>query len=265
MWHKNNRHTLTPPSPPPASGLLSYDINYDRPRRSQSFISVFLCRGSHHLRHRDVFGDRKSAFFYAHVPLFDFLTATQWDPRFDEDGGSFSPWPLLWGTFYISVIAMLFSLFFGLLTAIHMVYYASEPLRQWLKPALELLAGIPTVVYGFFALVFLGPVISDLGHFLGIAATPSSILAAGITMGIMLIPFISSLSDDILSALPSHLKDGSLALGSTSVGSHCAGSVARGNPRSCRRRGAGVFARRGRDHDCGHGSGHCGALQSQPL
>ena len=157
----------------------------------------------------------ESLHFFTHISLFDFLSATEWDPRFDEDGGSFSPWPLLWGTLYISVIALLFSLFFGLLTAIHMVYYASERLRQWLKPALELLAGIPTVVYGFFALVFLGPVIRDLGHFLGIAATPSSVLAAGITMGIMLIPFISSLSDDILSALPSHLKDGSLALGST--------------------------------------------------
>ena len=157
----------------------------------------------------------ESLHFFTHISLFDFLTATEWNPRFDEDGGSFSPWPLLWGTLYISVIALLFSLFFGLLTAIHMVYYASERLRQWLKPALELLAGIPTVVYGFFALVFLGPVIRDLGHFFGIAATPSSVLAAGITMGIMLIPFISSLSDDILSALPSHLKDGSLALGST--------------------------------------------------
>lgn len=162
----------------------------------------------------------ESLYFFRQVSPAAFLLETQWSPRFAEAGdgemeGRFSPWPLLWGTFYISTIALLTAIFFGLSTAIHLVYYASDRRRQFLKPSLELLAGIPTIVYGFFALIFLGPLLADGASFLGIPASPNSAVAAGLTMGIMLIPFISSLSDDVLSALPDTLKDGSLALGST--------------------------------------------------
>jgi phosphate transport system permease protein len=103
----------------------------------------------------------------------------------------------------------------GLLSAIYLAEYAHKNVRAWVKPLLEILAGIPTVVYGFFALTTLGPLFRDLGASLGLEVSATSVLTAGVVMGVMIIPFVSSLSDDIINAVPQSLRDGSLALGAT--------------------------------------------------
>lgn len=163
------------------------------------------------------------AFFKA-VPIVDFLFGTVWDPRFQEAGdiiedgegvGYFGLIPLLWGTIYISVVAMFVAGPIGLMAAVFLSQYASKRWRAFAKPALELLAGIPTVVYGFFALAFVGPLLHQWGMELGIRIGTTSVLVAGLVMGIMIIPYVSSLSEDILSAIPRGLREGSAALGAT--------------------------------------------------
>jgi phosphate transport system permease protein len=116
---------------------------------------------------------------------------------------------------YISFIALLVSVPIGLFAAIYMSEYASQRVRTVVKPLLELLAGIPTIVYGFFALITFGPFLRDLGANVGVSVSASSVLTAGIVMGIMLIPFVSSLSDDVISAVPQSLREGSYGLGAT--------------------------------------------------
>ena len=124
--------------------------------------------------------------------------------------------PLLWGTLYISLIALLVSVPIGLFAAIYMSEYATPRVRSLVKPAIEVLAGIPTIVYGLFALVTVGPLIRDwLAQPMGLGNSASSVMTAGLVMGMMLIPFVSSLSDDIINAVPQSLRDGSLAMGST--------------------------------------------------
>ncbi|WP_373236515.1 phosphate ABC transporter permease subunit PstC [Cohaesibacter celericrescens] len=164
----------------------------------------------------------ESIHFFGHVDLLDFFFGTTWDPRFssvgrqvDSEGGTFGLIPLLWGTLYISLVALLVAVPIGLFAAIYMAEYASRPLRAIAKPLLEILAGIPTIVYGFFALVTIGPFFRDAGAAIGLTISANSVLTAGFVMGIMLIPFISSLSDDIISAVPQSLRDGSLGLGAT--------------------------------------------------
>ena len=159
--------------------------------------------------------------FFSEVPPLGFFLGTTWDPRFaniDEGQaqGQFGLLPLLWGTLYISFIALLIAVPVGVFAAIYMSEYASQRVRTWAKPALEILAGIPTIVYGFFALTTVGPLIRDaIAVPLGLGTSGSSVMTAGVVMGIMIIPFVSSLSDDIINAVPQSLRDGSLGLGAT--------------------------------------------------
>ncbi|MHA6687122.1 phosphate ABC transporter permease subunit PstC [Mesorhizobium sp. A556] len=161
--------------------------------------------------------------FFKSVPLSNFFFGTVWDPRFAAAGsggatGQFGLIPLLAGTLYIALVAMLFAVPIGLFAAIYMAEYASRRVRSIVKPVLEILAGIPTIVYGIFALATVGPFLRDLSAALA-GGQPfilaQSVLTAGLVMGIMLIPFVSSLSDDIITAVPRAMNDGSLGLGAT--------------------------------------------------
>ena len=159
--------------------------------------------------------------FFTVVSPFDFLFGTHWSPqmamRADQVGssGSFGAIPLFAGTLLITVIAMLVAVPVGLMAAIYMSEYADRGVRTWLKPALEILAGIPTVVYGFFAALTMAPFVRSVGEALGLDVSSESALAAGIVMGVMIIPFVSSLSDDVINAVPQSLRDGSYGLGAT--------------------------------------------------
>jgi phosphate transport system permease protein len=163
----------------------------------------------------------ESIHFFSVVPIMDFLLGTVWDPRFSAAGdtsgagGQFGLLPLLWGTLYISVVALLVAVPVGLFSAVYMSEYASKRVRLLTKPLLEILAGIPTIVYGFFALVTFGPLLRDLGAHVGLSISATSVLTAGLIMGVMLIPFVSSLSDDIINAVPQSLREGSYGLGAT--------------------------------------------------
>jgi phosphate transport system permease protein len=159
--------------------------------------------------------------FFQVVPFFDFLFGTEWSPqmamRADQVGasGSFGAVPLFSGTFLISGIALIVGAPLGLLSAIYLAEYASPRQRSIAKPMLEILAGIPTVVYGFFAALIVAPLLRNAGGQLGLNVSSESALAAGIVMGIMLIPFVSSLSDDVIAAVPQAMRDGSYAVGAT--------------------------------------------------
>ncbi len=163
----------------------------------------------------------ESIHFFGIVPLNDFLFGLQWSPqmalRADQAGssGAFGAIPLFVGTLLITLVAMLVAIPVGLLSAIYLSEYAKRSTRNFLKPALEILAGIPTVVYGYFAIIFISPFLRSIGETIGIDVAAESALAAGVVMGIMIIPFISSLSDDIITAVPRALRDGAYALGST--------------------------------------------------
>jgi phosphate transport system permease protein len=157
----------------------------------------------------------ESLHFFRLYPITDFLFSTEWSPKFGG-GSSLGILPLLWGTLYVSAIALLVAVPIGLLSAIYLAEYASRSTRSWVKPAIEVLAGIPTIVYGLFALVTVGPLLRDyFAQPLGLGNSSSSVLTAGLVMGIMVIPFVSSLSDDIINAVPQSLRDGSLGLGAT--------------------------------------------------
>ncbi len=158
--------------------------------------------------------------FFEKVPLLNFLGtswSTQMAIRSDQVGsvGSFGALPLIYGTAFISLIAMLVAVPIGLMSAIYLTQYASLKMRRILKPVLEILAGVPTVVYGVFAVITIAPAIRAWGQSMGIDATSDSALAAGLVMGVMIIPFMSSMSDDALTAVPQSMRDGSLALGAT--------------------------------------------------
>ena len=162
----------------------------------------------------------ESIAFFKSVPILSFLFGTVWDPRFSAAGaeasaGQFGLLPLLWGTFFITIVALLVAIPVGLTAAIYMSEYASSRMRGFTKPALEVLAGIPTIVYGFFALTTFGPFLQSAGAKAGLDISPNSVLSAGFVMGVMIIPFVSSLSDDILSAVPNSLREGSYGLGAT--------------------------------------------------
>lgn len=163
----------------------------------------------------------ESTRFFGEVPIMSFMFGTEWSPqtaiRADQVGSSaaFGAVPLFLGTMLISFIALLVSVPLGLMSAIYLSEYAGSKVRGVAKPVLEILAGIPTVVYGFFAALTVAPFIRDLGESLGLSVASESALAAGLVMGIMIIPFVSSLSDDVLSAVPRNLREGSLGLGAT--------------------------------------------------
>jgi phosphate transport system permease protein len=159
--------------------------------------------------------------FFQAVPATEFLFGTEWSPqmaiRSDQVGssGSFGAIPLFVGTLLISFIAMLVAVPAGLMSAIYLAEYASPRVRSLAKPALEILAGIPTVVYGFFAALTVAPFLRKAGEGVGLEVSSESALAAGLVMGVMIIPFISSLADDVITAVPQSLRDGSLGLGAT--------------------------------------------------
>jgi len=159
--------------------------------------------------------------FFQQVPITDFLFGLKWSPqmamRADQAGssGSFGAVPILAGTFMISGIALSVAVPIGLMSAIYLSEYAGSRVRAWAKPIMEILAGVPTVVYGFFAALVVAPFIRNSGDFLGLNVSSESALAAGLVMGVMIIPFISSLSDDVITAVPQAMRDGSYGLGAT--------------------------------------------------
>ena len=159
--------------------------------------------------------------FFNEVPITDFLLGLNWSPqtaiRSDQVGasGAFGAVPLFAGTMLISAIAMLVAFPIGLMSSIYLAEYASSHARAIIKPVLEILAGIPTVVYGFFAALFVAPAIRDFGSMLGLSVASESALAAGLVMGIMIIPFVSSISDDVITAVPQAMREGSYGLGAT--------------------------------------------------
>jgi phosphate transport system permease protein len=165
----------------------------------------------------------ESLLFFEKVPLTEFLFGTTWSPqtaiRADQAGssGAFGSIPLFWGTAFIgAIIAMVVAIPLGLMSAIFLTQYCPSRLRSWLKPMLEILAGVPTVVYGYFAALTVAPVVRDFGISIGIStASSESALAAGLVMGIMIIPFVSSMADDSIAAVPQAMRDGSLAMGAT--------------------------------------------------
>ena len=159
--------------------------------------------------------------FFGKVPATDFLFGLHWSPqtalRADQvaSEGSFGAIPLFVGTLLISPIALLVAVPVGLMSAIYLAEYAPAKVRAFAKPALEVLAGVPTVVYGFFAALTVAPVIRQLGESIGLDVASESALAAGLVMGVMIIPFVSSLADDVITAVPQALRDASLGLGAT--------------------------------------------------
>jgi phosphate transport system permease protein len=159
--------------------------------------------------------------FFQVIPMTDFLFGLKWSPqmaiRADQvaASGSFGFIPLLVGTLLISAVALLIAVPVGLMSAIYLSEYASRGFRTVIKPLLEILAGVPTVVYGFFAALTVAPFIRELGEAMGLDVASESALAAGIVMGIMIIPFVMSLSDDIINAVPDSLREASLGMGAT--------------------------------------------------
>ena len=153
--------------------------------------------------------------FFRQYEWNKFFFGSVWRPDFrgNSDLGFL---PLLWGTLYVSAIALAVAVPIGLFAAIYMSEYASPRLRSFAKPAIELLAGIPTIVYGLFALITIGPLLRDwIASPMGLGQSGASVMTAGLVMGVMIIPFVSSLSDDIINAVPQSLRDGSLGLGAT--------------------------------------------------
>ena len=157
--------------------------------------------------------------FFRLYPAAEFFTLLEWAPSFSGRGGASSLGiiPLLWGTIYISIVALLVAVPVGLFAAIYLSEYATPRVRGFAKPLLEILAGIPTIVYGLFALLTIGPILLTVfgEGGAGWMQGQRAVVTAGIAMGIMLIPFVSSLSDDIINAVPQSLRDGSYGLGAT--------------------------------------------------
>ncbi len=172
--------------------------------------------------------------FFSQVSITEFFFGTHWSPqiaiREDQVGGSgsFGAVPLFWGTIFISFIAMIIAAPLGLIAAIFLSEYATSQVRAIIKPILEILAGIPTVVYGFFAALTVGPLVRDFGYYLreiginldieilaNLTVSTESVLAVGLVMGMMIVPFILSLSDDVILSVPNAMRDGSIALGAT--------------------------------------------------
>lgn len=153
--------------------------------------------------------------FFRMYPAKDFFFNLTWNPQF-TGGSDLGIIPLLWGTLYVSFVALFFAVPIGLFVAIYLSEYATSRVRSIVKPAVEVLAGIPTIVYGLFALITVGPLLRDyFAQPLGLGQSSSSVLTAGLVMGIMLIPFVSSLSDDVINAVPQAMRDGSYGLGAT--------------------------------------------------
>ncbi|MCU0899092.1 MAG: phosphate ABC transporter permease subunit PstC [Cypionkella sp.] len=153
--------------------------------------------------------------FFRQYPATEFFFGLTWNPQF-RGGSDLGFIPLLWGTLYITVVSMIVAVPLGLFTAIYLAEYASPAARSIIKPLIEVIAGIPTVVFGLFALVTVGPFLRDyFAQPFGFGNSGSSVMTAGLVIGILNIPFISSLADDIMNAVPQSLRDGSYGLGAT--------------------------------------------------
>jgi phosphate transport system permease protein len=153
--------------------------------------------------------------FFSQYAWTDFFFSTEWSPNF-RGNSALGILPLLWGTLYISFIALILAVPVGLFAAIYLSEYATPRMRSVAKPVIEILAGIPTIVYGLFALVTVGPFLRDyFAEPMGFGQSASTVMTAGLVMGVMLIPFVSSLSDDIINAVPQAMRDGSYGLGAT--------------------------------------------------
>ncbi len=159
--------------------------------------------------------------FFKIIPLHQFLFSIKWSPQMAMNSNqevvkaSFGILPVLCGTFLITIISMIIAIPIGIMGAINLALYSSQNIRNILKPAIEVLAGIPTVVYGYFAAIFIAPLFRDFFSSFGINIESESAIAAGFVMGVMITPLILSLSDDAISSVPQSLKDGALAMGST--------------------------------------------------
>lgn len=159
--------------------------------------------------------------FFTHVPFSNFLFGLSWSPQAASHGDAeavataFGAVPLFLGTFMITLIALIIAVPVGLFAAIYLAEYATPRARGFAKPVLELLAGIPTVVYGYVAIISVAPLMRALGETIGVPIAAESALTAGIVMGVMIIPFISSLADDMITAVPRSLRDASYGLGAT--------------------------------------------------
>lgn len=153
--------------------------------------------------------------FFSIYPATTFFFSATWDPKFGG-GSTLGILPLVWGTLYVSMISLVVAVPIGLFSAIYLAEYASRRVRGIVKPLIEVLAGIPTIVYGLFALITVGPLLRDwIAMPMVVGNSSSAVMTAGLVMGIMIIPFVSSLSDDIINAVPQSLRDGSLGLGAT--------------------------------------------------
>jgi len=159
--------------------------------------------------------------FFEQVPFTEFLFGLKWSPqtalRADQVGssGSFGAVPLFTGTLLISLISLVTAGPIGLFSAVYLAEYAGKKTRDAVKPLLEILAGVPTVIYGFFAALIVAPMLRDAGGFMGVGISSESALAAGLVMGVMIIPIISSLSDDVIASVPNALREASYSLGAT--------------------------------------------------
>ena len=210
--------------------------------------------------------------FFQQVPIYKFLFGTHWSPQSAFTGAGteagavnediFGIVPLFVGTLLITLIAMVVAAPVGLMAAIYLSDYASKQVRAVAKPVLEILAGIPTVVYGFFAALTVAPFFRGLGESVGLGVASELALAAGVVMGIMIIPFVSSLSDDVINAVPQSLRDGSAGLGRDQIGNDPQGRAPRRPAGRRLRHAARRQPRHRRDDDRGHGGRPC--RQSHP-
>ncbi len=208
-----------------AFGLRSISVNFRARNNVERFVKVILaaCATVAVLTTVGIVFSVlfESIQFFQKVSIIDFLFGTQWSPqtamRADQAGssGAFGIVPLVTGTLLITTIAIFIAGPIGLFAAIYLAEYATPRFRAAVKPVLEILAGVPTVVLGFFAALSLAPFIREMGEGAGLAVSSESALAAGIVMGMMIIPFVSSLSDDVINAVPQSLRDGSYAMGAT--------------------------------------------------
>jgi phosphate transport system permease protein len=155
----------------------------------------------------------ESAKFFSHVSVIEFLTSTTWTPLFDNPQYGIAP--LLSGTFMATLVALAVAVPLGLLVAIYLSEFAGNRTRETIKPTLELLAAVPTVVYGYFALLFVTPLLQGWLRPLGIELPSFNLLSAGMVMGLMIIPYIASLSEDAMRAVPRSMREGSFAMGAT--------------------------------------------------
>ncbi len=157
----------------------------------------------------------ESSTFFSHVSIVEYLTGTEWTPLFED--AHYGVLPLLAGTLVTTFVALSVAIPLGTVSAIYLSEYAPHRVRELLKPLLELLAAVPTVVYGYFALLFVTPILQQLLAAVGVSLPGFNMLGAGLVMGVMIIPYVASLSEDAMRAVPMHLREGSYAMGATKM------------------------------------------------